>query len=55
MGGERKGWVGGVGYINVKGLSSLFFSFVSSALQQSKVKLTWDETDPHRIKLTQKK
>ena len=34
---------------------SLSLSFVSSAVQQSKVKLSWDETDPNRVRLTQRK
>ena len=30
-------------------------SFTSSALQQSKVHLTWDETDPKRLQTTMRK
>jgi hypothetical protein len=31
-----------------------FFRFITTALQQSTVRLTWDETDPRRVQTTMK-
>ena len=31
---------------------NLFFRFITTALQQSTVRLTWDETDPRRVQTT---
>ena len=33
-------------------LSYNFFRFITTALQQSTVRLTWDETDPRRVQTT---
>ena len=36
-------------------LVCLFISFCTTALQESSVKLTWDETDPKRVKAMMRK